>query len=151
MSCFFTLSLFIFLFHFFFHSPISPMFLFRHPCLVSTSYANRPVPYSCPHSPPSESTNSRYYHLSPYITLIFYKALFNILINMSQDKPEDIYCFRAHGPVVSLHTERTSPFKLFEISLRNLCWRSDMESPYARIAAKAFRIYIRIFSLFRNQ
>jgi hypothetical protein len=78
--------------------------------------------------------------------------LFNVLINMSQDKPEAIYCSRTHGPVEFHCTLKgTLPFKLFEISLCNLGWRSDMESPYARIAAKAFRIYIWIFSLFRNQ
>jgi hypothetical protein len=134
----------------FFHSP---MFLFLHPCLVSTSYANRQIPYSSfplttPQNVPTPDIITSHYTLLWYST----KPLLNILINTCQDKPEAIYCARAHGPVEFHCTLKgTLPFKLSEISLCNLWWRSDMESPHARIAAKAFRIYVRIFSLFRNQ
>jgi hypothetical protein len=114
----------------FFHSPIFPMFLFRHPCLVSTSYVNRPIPYSSyplttPQNEPTPDIITSHHTLLWYST----KPLFNVLISMSQDKPEAIYCSHAHGPVEFHCTLKgTLPFKLSEISLCNLWWRSDMES-----------------------
>lgn len=137
----------------FFILPFLQCFFFRHLCLVSTSYANRPIPYSS--SPLTTAQNlSTPDIITPHHSLLWSstKPLFNVLINTSQDTPEAICCSDAHGPVEFHCTLKgTLPFKLFEISLCNLWWRSDMESPYARIAAKAFRIYIRIFLLFRNQ
>jgi len=59
---------------------------------------------------------------------------------MSQDKPEAIYCSRAHGPVeFHLTLKGTLPFKLLEISLCNLWWRSDMEIPYASDHSKGLQ------------
>jgi hypothetical protein len=137
----------------FFILPFLQCFFFQHPCLVSTSYADRPIPYfSSPLTTPQNLSTLDI--ITSHHTLLWSSTRppFNVLINTSQDKPEVIYCSCAHGPLEFHCTLKgTLPFKLFEISLCNLWWRSDMESPYARIAAKAFRIYIRIFWLFRNQ
>ena len=151
LSCFLTLSLFIVLFHFFFHSPSSPVFLLSAPlphAYFMCSLPNTLLFFPTHHT--SESSSSRCYHLSPLLWSST-KPLFNVLISMSQDKPEAIYCSRTHGPEFHRSLKGTLPFKLLEVSLCNFWWRSDMESLYPSDRRKAFRICKRIFSLLRNQ
>lgn len=142
MMLLFSVVLFSYTFPFYFSLPflfsILPVlqcFFCWHPCLVC------PLPYSSfPFTTPQNLAAVDI--ITSYHSLLWSstKLLLNILISMSQDKPEVIYCCCAHGPVeFHLTLKGTLLFKLLEVSLCNLWWRSDMESPYASDCSKGLQ------------
>jgi len=96
--------------------PVLQCFFFWYPCLVC------PLPYSSfPLTTPQNLAAPDIITSYHSLLLCSTKLLFNVLISMSQDKPEVIYCCHAHGPVVfHLTLKGTLLFKLLEISLCNL-------------------------------